>query len=86
MSQEAEQIERDELAVVQCWLWPDREIGRRKLRELRDEHNALVNRCHRLEKLMLDALVYVEDQLDDPCNKPGVVKKLATEIRRMVQS
>jgi hypothetical protein len=26
-----------------CWLWPDRVIGKRESRQLRDEHNAVVN-------------------------------------------
>lgn len=28
---------------AQSWLWPDRVIGKRESRTLRDEHNALVN-------------------------------------------
>ena len=80
-----EKIEDAEMAASRCWLWPDREISKRKSRELREEHNAMVNRCGRLEELLLQALVYVEDQLDDPCSKPGAVKKLATEIRSIVQ-
>ena len=27
------------------WLWPDRTIGKRESRRLRDEHNATVNDC-----------------------------------------
>lgn len=27
----------------QSWLWPDRAIGKRESRELREEHNALIN-------------------------------------------
>lgn len=32
------------------WLWPDRVIGKRESRRLRDEHNALVNRVAQLVK------------------------------------
>lgn len=35
-----------------CWLWPDRNIGKRESRRLREEHNALVNKHH----AALDAL------------------------------
>lgn len=28
---------------AQSWLWPDRVIGKRESRTLRDEHNSLVN-------------------------------------------
>lgn len=37
---------------TQSWLWPNRSIGKRESRLLRDEHNALVNDYVRL----LDAL------------------------------
>lgn len=26
-----------------CWLWPDHAIGKRESRELREEHNSVVN-------------------------------------------
>jgi hypothetical protein len=29
--------------IESCWLWPDHVIGKRESRQLRDEHNALVN-------------------------------------------
>ena len=29
--------------TTQSWLWPDRTIGKRESRQLREEHNALVN-------------------------------------------
>lgn len=63
------------------WHWPDRAIGKRESRRLREEHNREMNRAARLENLLGQALVYVEDQLDDPVNKPGVIKELATKIR-----
>ena len=38
--------------TTQSWLWPDRTIGKRESRRLREEHNALVNE----HTAMLDAL------------------------------
>lgn len=43
-----------------------------------------VSREQQLEGLLLEALVYVEDQLDDPCSKKGVVRNLASRIRAAV--
>lgn len=37
-----------------------------------------------LVDLLSHALVYVEDQLDDPTNKPGVVRALATKMRKAI--
>ena len=34
------------------WLWPDRTIGKRESRELRNEHNALVNSHEACKKLL----------------------------------
>ncbi len=34
-----------------CWLWPDHNIGKRESRQLREEHNALVNLCGLLSDL-----------------------------------
>ena len=28
---------------TECWLWPDRTIGKRESRQLREDHNATVN-------------------------------------------
>lgn len=72
------------MAASKAWLWPDRLISSTESGELREEHNRVVNREERLENLLLAALVYVEDQLDDPCNKAGVVKGLATKIREEI--
>lgn len=33
---------------MQTWLWPDRVIGKRESRKLREEHNTLVNDRDRL--------------------------------------
>lgn len=74
-----------ELARARCWLWPDRTIGKKESRALREEHNGLVNRGARLEDLLRQALVFVEDDLASPDFKPGTVKKLAAEIRSMIE-
>lgn len=42
------------------WLWPDRTIGKRESRELREEHNALVNRVASLEAAVKQAEAYAE--------------------------
>jgi predicted ABC-class ATPase len=31
---------------LKCWLWPDRTIGKRESRLLREEHNAAMNLLH----------------------------------------
>jgi len=36
------------------WLWPDRTIGKRESRELREEHNRLVNAYVRLQEVLDD--------------------------------
>lgn len=36
------------------WLWPDRTIGKRESRDLREEHNALVNSHAELVDLIRD--------------------------------
>lgn len=69
------------MAASKAWLWPDRLISSTESGELREEHNRVVNREQRLEDLLRHALVYVEDQLDDPRNKRGVVKAMAKQIR-----
>lgn len=35
-------------SVAKAWLWPDRHIGKRESRKLREEHNALYNEHARL--------------------------------------
>ncbi len=40
---------------TRTWLWPDRVVGKRESRQLRDEHNALVN-SHDDLRLALAAL------------------------------
>lgn len=37
------------------WLWPDRTIGKRESRELREEQNRLVNRLAELEEVLTAA-------------------------------
>ena len=36
---------------TKTWLWPDRVIGKRESRELREEHNALVNHLYGLHPM-----------------------------------
>ena len=36
-------LENNAVKVPNCWLWPDRNIGKRESRELRGQFNALVN-------------------------------------------
>jgi hypothetical protein len=43
-----------------------------------------VNAYDDLIQLLSEALVYVEDQLDCPCTKKGVVKNLANKIRKAI--
>lgn len=31
------------MSAFECWLWPDRTIGKRESRQLREEHNKVVN-------------------------------------------
>jgi len=44
--------------VAKSWLWPDRQIGKRESRELREEHNALVNHHETLREILQE---FVED-------------------------
>lgn len=44
---------------AQSWLWPDRTIGKRESRKLREEHNALVN----LNAELMEALKRTEQAL-----------------------
>lgn len=42
-----------------CWLWPDKTIGKKESRQLREEHNEVVN----LNADMLEALEVCQVQL-----------------------
>lgn len=55
---------------TQSWLWPDRQIGKRESRQLREEHNALVNsHTELLEacKSMLDWMEWTIPRLKGKC-------------------
>ena len=45
---------------IECWLWPDREIGKRLSRVLREEHNAVVNVAAELRDVLELAVSRVE--------------------------
>lgn len=46
-------------ATAKCWLWPDRTIGKRESRQLREEHNKIVNQHAEL----LEAVKKCEDAI-----------------------
>ena len=53
-----------------CWLWPDRNIGKRESRQLREEHNALVNRNAELIEAAEAVLNITHNlRLDGPTNE-----------------
>lgn len=43
---------------MKSWLWPDRTIGKRESRLLREEHNKLVNTCDNLAYHLTTTAVY----------------------------
>jgi hypothetical protein len=47
----------------QCWLWPDRTIGKVESRILRDEHNALVNESAALREQVATLTEALRDAL-----------------------
>ena len=56
---------------MQSWLWPDRTIGKRESRQLREEHNELVNE----HAAMLDALRWCISELCiDGTNSPKMAE------------
>jgi hypothetical protein len=42
----------DQTVEPKCWLWPDRTIGKAESRQLREEHNALVNEATRMREAL----------------------------------
>lgn len=40
----------------QCWLWPDHTIAKAESRQLREEHNALVNENERLREALRECI------------------------------
>ncbi len=54
---------------VQSWLWPDRTISKRESRQLREEHNALVNQCSELRDTLADTVKLFDHLKEWPkCN------------------
>lgn len=59
--------------IAKPWLWPDRTIGKRESRVLREEHNALFN-SHAELLAALEGLfrecVMIHKHWGDNCNQP----------------
>jgi hypothetical protein len=60
------------------WLWPDRTIGKRESRQLREEHNALVNSHEELVGLLRRAHSALQTM---DTSGDWIVSGLAGEIR-----
>ena len=56
---------------MQSWLWPDRVIGKRESRVLRDEHNRVINLNAELLAALGSAEQEIVELLEDFCQSEG---------------
>lgn len=52
------------MQTFNAWLWPDRTIGKRESRQLREEHNALLNAYDKVKTAQRDGLITSTTQID----------------------
>lgn len=52
---------------MNVWLWPDRPIGKKESRRLREEHNAAVNTATQLLEALTRMMQYYEPQSLKAC-------------------
>ena len=69
------------MTAHKSWLWPDRTIGMRESRALREEHNAVVNSHAELLSATASFLdAYGAGEFDDPCKVVPYIKRFEDAI------
>ena len=72
--------------TTQSWLWPDRTIGKRESRRLREEHNALVNEHTAMLDALRELLREVDAHLDYETDvEMGVAADVARAILNAIE-
>ena len=73
----------------QCWLWPDRQISKTESRELREEHNALVNAYGNALDVLMDAEFLLRKAGINPKEAPAMAdsfKRAAAAAKVLLDS
>lgn len=68
---------------MKSWLWPDHNIGKRESRELRQEHNDLVNAHSDLLDIMQNLLYWVTH--GDTSVNPYCVPEVKTALQSLTK-
>jgi hypothetical protein len=67
---------------TKCWLWPDHAIGKRESRQLREEHNSVVNINADLLAACKRAIVALEQTRRYAVDRPVMNTPIVTVIQR----
>ena len=59
--------------TTQSWLWPDRTIGKRESRQLREEHNELVNEHAAMRDALRGCVQALETHIADEARRAMLV-------------
>lgn len=67
---------------MRTWLWPDRNIGKRESRRLREEHNAAISAAFELADTAKTVLIRLDLEAKEHPDTPFPANALREDLRR----